>query len=107
MSPNPVETRIVSNEIIPSRLFACFADVSSKVSGALNNFCETGQAPPNGIAGLYGQHFLHIHHLGEDGSIWEAGPSAGFSRILYIYATTNMESAICNLKFVYRAFAVL
>ncbi len=93
MSQNPVETRIVSNETIPSRLFACFADVSTKVSGALNNSCETGQAPPDDIDGLYRQHLLHTHRLGEDRSIWEAGPSAGFSRILYIYATPDMESA--------------
>ena len=93
MSHNPVEKKIISNEIIPSRLFACFADVSPQVSGALNNSCETGQAPPGDIAGLYRQHLLHTHRLGEDGSIWEAGPSAGFTRILYIYATPDMESA--------------
>jgi uncharacterized protein YciI len=93
MNRNPVETRIVSNETIPSRLFACFADISSKVSGVLNKSCETGQIPQHDLAGLYRQHLSYNHRLGEDGSIWEAGPSAGFSRILCIYATPDMESA--------------
>ena len=90
---SPVETRIVSNETIPARLFACFAEVSPEVGMALNKTFETGENPPNDLSGLYRQHLLHTHRLGENGSIWEAGPSAGFTRILCIYATADMESA--------------
>jgi uncharacterized protein YciI len=95
MSENqsPVETRIVSNEIIPARLFACFAEVSPEAGAALNKTYKTGENLPNDMSGPYRRHLLYAHRLGEDGSIWEAGPSADFSRILCIYATSDMESA--------------
>jgi uncharacterized protein YciI len=89
---SPVEKRIVSNEIIPARLFACFAEVKPEAGTALNKAFETGKLPSN-ISDLCRKHLLHTHRLGENGSIWEAGPSAGFARMLYIYATTDMESA--------------
>jgi uncharacterized protein YciI len=90
---SPVETRIVSNETIPPRLFACFAEVSPEVSGVLRRIYENGENVPDDRAGPYRQHLLHTHRLGENGSIWEAGPSADFTRILYIYSTADMESA--------------
>ncbi len=86
----PVETRIVPNETIPARLFACFAEVNPEAGAALN---KAGKSLPNDIADLHRQHLLHTHQLGENGSIWEAGPSVDFTRILYIYATPDMESA--------------
>jgi uncharacterized protein YciI len=89
----PVETRIVSKEIIPARLFACFARVSQDASTALNKTFETGENLPNDMSDLYRGHLSHLHKLGEDGSIWEAGPSADFARILCIYATLDMKSA--------------
>ena len=88
-----METRIVPNETIPARLFACFAGVSPEAGAALNTTYETGENLPGDLAGLYRQHLLYTHGLGENGSIWEAGPSADFTRILYIYATPDMESA--------------
>ncbi len=54
---------------------------------------ETGANLTDDMADLHRQHLLHAHGLGENGSIWEAGPSADFARILYIYATPDMESA--------------
>jgi uncharacterized protein YciI len=90
---SPVGTRIVPNETIPARLFACFAKVSPEAGAALNKTYETGENLPSDMSGLHRQHLLHAHRLGEDGSIWEAGPSADFGRILYIYATPDMESA--------------
>ncbi len=88
-----METRIVPNEITPARLFACFAQVSPEAGAALNTTHETGKNLPGDLVGLYRQHILYTHRLGENGSIWEAGPSADFTRILYIYATPDMESA--------------
>ena len=88
-----IEKRIVSNEIIPDRLFACFADVSPEASAALSRTYETGANLPDGMADLHQQHLLHTHRLGENGSIWEAGPSADFTRILHIYTAPDMESA--------------
>ncbi len=88
-----IEKRIVSNEIVPDRLFACFADVSAEVRTVLNKGYETGAGLPGDLAALHQQHLLYNHGLGEKGSIWEAGPSADFTRILYIYATPDMASA--------------
>ena len=88
-----METRIVPNEIIPARLFVCFAQVSPEAGAALNATYESGKILPDDLASLYRQHLLYTHRLGENGSIWEAGPSADFTRILYIYATPDMESA--------------
>ncbi len=89
----PIETRIIPNETIPARLFACFARVSPEAGAALNTTYGTGENIPGDLADLYGQHLLYTHRLGENGSIWEAGPSADFTRILHIYATPDMESA--------------
>jgi uncharacterized protein YciI len=91
--PSPVETRIVPNETIPARLFACFADVDPSVGAALGKTYATGEDLPNVISALHRKHLSHTHRLGENGSIWEAGPSADFTRILYIYATPDLESA--------------
>jgi uncharacterized protein YciI len=87
------EKKIVSNEIIPDRLFACFAEVSREARDALSRTYETGANLTDDMADLHRQHLLHTHRLGENGSIWEAGPSADFVRILNIYATPDMESA--------------
>ena len=90
---SPVETRIVSYETIPARLFACFTEVSPETASALSKAYETGERLPNGLSGLHRQQLMHMHRLGENGSVWEAGPSAGFARILNIYSTPDMESA--------------
>jgi uncharacterized protein YciI len=88
-----IEKRIVSNEIIPDRLFACFAEVGPEARAALSKTYETGEKLTDDMADLHRQHLLHAYRLGENGSIWEAGPSADFSRILHIYAAPDMESA--------------
>jgi uncharacterized protein YciI len=88
-----IEKRVVSNEIIPDRLFACFADVDREAGVALNKAYQSGESLPDDIADLHRQHLLHIYELGKNGSIWEAGPSADFDRVLYIYATPDMASA--------------
>jgi hypothetical protein len=96
MTPNglcPVEKRFIPNETIPLRLYVCFAEVTPEEGMALDRFYGIREALPKGISILYQQHLMHAHRLGEDGSIWEAGPSADFARILSIYATRDMESA--------------
>jgi uncharacterized protein YciI len=90
---SPVETRIVSNETIPGRLFACFAEVNPEAGAALSKTYTNGKDLPNDLSGLHNQHLLHTYRLGENGSIWEAGPSADFTRILYVYDTPDMEAA--------------
>jgi uncharacterized protein YciI len=88
-----IEKRIVSNEIIPDRLFACFAKVSPDAATALSRTYETGEKIPDTLADLHRRHIKYNHELGEDDLIWEAGPSADTSRILHIYVDSDMESA--------------
>jgi len=59
----------------------------------LNRTYEAGENLPEHLAGLYREHLLYTHRLAEGGCIWEAGPSADFTRVLYIYSTQDMESA--------------
>jgi len=88
-----IEKRIISNEIIPDRLFACFAEVAPEAAQALSRTYKTGKNLPEELADIHRQHLTHNHKLGENNAIWEAGPSVDFSRILNIYATPDMESA--------------
>jgi len=90
---SPAETRMISNETIPVRLFACFAQVDPQAGAALNKAYATGETLPEELSGLHQQHLLRTHRLGEAGSIWEAGPSAGFMQILYIYSCQDLDSA--------------
>ena len=88
-----IEKRIVSNEIIPDRLFACFAEITPEAAAVLSRTYETGETIPDTLADLYRQHLKYNHDLGENDLIWEAGPSADSGRILHIYADSDMESA--------------
>lgn len=88
-----IEKRIVSNETIPDRLFACFAQVSPEAVAALSRAYEAGEKIPDPLADLHGRHIKYNHELGADDLIWEAGPSADSGRILHIYADSDMESA--------------
>ena len=88
-----IEKRIVPDETIPDRLFACFADVDPNAATDLGETFETGKSLPGSLAELYGKHLLHLLDLEKSGCIWEAGPSADSMRILYVYSTQDMESA--------------
>ena len=88
-----IEKRIISNEIIPDRLFACFAEVAPEAAQALSRTYKTGKNLPEKLADIHRQHLTYNHKLEENNAIWEAGPSVDFSRILNIYATPDMESA--------------
>jgi hypothetical protein len=48
-----IEKRIVSNENIPDRLFACFARASPETSAALSPIYETGKSIPDTLAKLH------------------------------------------------------
>ena len=88
-----IEKRIASKETIPDRLFACFADILPEAATALSRAYETGERIPDTLADLHRQHLKYNHELGENDLIWEAGPSVDCSRILHIYADSDMESA--------------
>jgi uncharacterized protein YciI len=88
-----VEKRIVPNEKIPERLFACFADIDPNAAIEFGKNIEIGKNLPGPLAQMHRTHLLHLHDLEESGFIWEAGPSADHTRILYIYSTKDMESA--------------
>ncbi len=88
-----VEVRIVPDEAIPDRLFVCFAGVSPAVAMPLKRTYEGGNPLPAEVVDPYREHLLYNHRLGEGGCIWEAGPTGDWTRILYIYATPDMESA--------------
>ena len=93
MSQIYIEKKIVPNELIPDRLFACFADVSPEAGAVLKEFYDREKILPDEIGDLHNQHLSYNYELGEKDVIWEAGPSADFMRILHIYATPNMDSA--------------
>lgn len=88
-----IETRIVPDETIPDRLFACFADVDPSAAIELGKTFETGKSLSGSLSELHKKHLLHLHDLEKAGCIWEAGPSADHTKVLYIYSTQNMESA--------------
>ena len=60
-SQSPVEKRIVSNETIPARLFACFAEVDPSAGAALAKSYATGENLPNALSVLHRKHLLHNH----------------------------------------------
>jgi uncharacterized protein YciI len=93
MSQIYIEKRIIPNEIIPDRLFACFTDITPEAGTALKNIYETENSLSDDITDLHNQYLLYNYELGKKGVIWEAGPSADFTRILNIYATPDMDSA--------------
>ena len=88
-----MEKRIVPDEIIPDRLFTCFADVDPDTAGNLNAIFKMERECPNSLAELHNAHLLYLYSLEKSGQIWEAGPSADYSKILYIFSTQDMESA--------------
>jgi uncharacterized protein YciI len=88
-----VEKRIVPDETIPERLFACFADVDPNAAIELSKTFETGENLPGPLVELHKRHLLHLLDLEKSDYIWEAGPSADHTRILYIYSTQDMGSA--------------
>ncbi len=59
-----IEKRIVSNEIIPDRLFACFAEIEPEAAAALSRTYETGEKIPDTLADLHRQHLYDADCVG-------------------------------------------
>ena len=93
MSRIYIEKRIVPNEIVPDRLFVCFADIAPQAGALLKKLYDSEEMMTGSLKDLHAQHLLYNYELGEKGTIWEAGPSADFTRILNIYATPDVDSA--------------
>lgn len=93
MSQIYIEKKIVPNETIPDRLFACFADITPEAGEILKEIYEKENTVSHEISDLHNKHLRYNYELGEKGSIWEAGPSTDFTRILNIYATPGIDSA--------------
>lgn len=93
MSRIYIEKRIVPNEVIPDRLFACFAEITPEAQALLKELYDNEKSLLHDMADLHDRHLIYNYGIGEKGIVWEAGPSAGFTRVLNIYATPDMESA--------------
>ena len=89
----PSEISLVPSEPIPDRLFLCSAKIKPEVGKALNSAFEAGASLPKDIQATYNEHLIYAYDLGEKGSYWEAGPSADFTEVLYIFSTDSLEEA--------------
>jgi uncharacterized protein YciI len=94
----PVETRVVPNEVIPLKLFLCLARYDPSAGKALEKFFRDGGALPKDLAGSYAEHLRYHHNLGEKNRIWEAGPSADFTRFMGVYTTPDLGAAQTLLR---------
>ena len=65
MSHIYVEKRIVPNEVIPDRLFACFADVAPEAQAPLKELYDNEKRLPGDMADLHSQHLLYNYEMGE------------------------------------------
>ncbi|MFF2514398.1 hypothetical protein [Streptomyces sp. NPDC058086] len=83
--------RLVASEPTPDKLFACSAKVREDVAAALRSLFDKGIDLPEEVESLYRKHLAYNHGLGE--KFYEAGPSADFTEILYIYRTETLEEA--------------
>lgn len=64
-----VEKRIVSDEIIPVRLSACFANVDSGAAKELGKAYKTGKNPPGFLTELHKTHLLYLHDHEKSGYV--------------------------------------
>jgi len=93
--PADVRTwKLVPTEPVPETLFVCSARVRDDVAQALHAMFEHGAEPAEDIRAIYEDHLVYSHDLGE--KFYEAGLSADFTEILYMYRTENMTEA-CEL----------
>ncbi len=89
----PAEIRLIPTETIPDSLFACFAKIKTEAGVALKSLFEGGGSLPKDLDGLFNEHLTYTHGLDEKGAYWEAGPSADFTQILYVFSTDSLEEA--------------
>jgi uncharacterized protein YciI len=91
--PIPEEIRLVSSEPTPEKLFVCSAKVNTEAGLALKQMFESGGDLPGDLKFTYKEHLIYTYNLGEKGSLYEAGPAADFTEILYIFSTDSIEKA--------------
>lgn len=87
----PIELRFVSAEPIPDRLFVCSARIKSDAGIPLKNAFETGSDLPESLKAIYFEHLVYTS--GKEVQYYQAGPSADFSEVMYIFATSSLEEA--------------
>ena len=90
--PGPLSTlRPVVTEPVPDPLFACSARVRQDVAAALHARFAAGTELSGDLLARYRAHLAYCHGLGE--KFYEAGPSADFTEILFIYRAGSLEEA--------------
>ena len=94
----PVETRVVPDEVIPRELSLCLARYEPTAGEALEKLFRAGGKMPKELAGIYADHLRYQHGLGERSLIWEAGPSADFTRFMGVSTTPDISQAKALLR---------
>ncbi|OGO31748.1 MAG: hypothetical protein A2Z29_06315 [Chloroflexi bacterium RBG_16_56_11] len=89
----PPELKLVSTVPFPEHLFVCLAKIQPEAGGVLKGIFETGKNPPKKLQSVLMEHLVYNYDLGEKGLYWEAGPSADFTEILYIFTAPGLEEA--------------
>jgi hypothetical protein len=92
----PVPKNLVSAEPTPYRLYVCSARIKPEAGSQLKNTFDKGIPLAGDLENTYNQHLVYTHHLGD--TYFEAGPSADFTEILYIFSTENMAEAQTTLR---------
>jgi hypothetical protein len=95
MSQIYIEKKIVPNETIPDRLFACFADITPETGEILKEIEENDKAG-RPIPSFLVQHAFN--RLGPGGTTamgydWESGPSGDSLYDLTVFSVGSMEMA--------------
>lgn len=89
--PGPLDAlKPVLSEPVPTRLFACNASVRGMSRRHHGEF-DAGAELTEEMSARYTAHLSYCHGLGE--KFYEAGPSADFTEMLYIYRVENLEEA--------------
>lgn len=83
--------RVVLTESVPPALFVCSAKVRADVAKALWAKFAYGEELGDPLNALFKEHLSYSIALGDQ--FFEAGPSADFDEILYIYRTQSLDDA--------------
>ncbi|WP_322041024.1 hypothetical protein [Burkholderia diffusa] len=83
--------RLVLTEPVPPALFVCMAKIRDDVATQLKAKFDAGVDLSGDLGSTFAAHLSYCSGLGEQ--FYEAGPSADFSRIIYIYRTQNEDDA--------------
>jgi hypothetical protein len=92
----PTEIRLVSSEPIPQQLFVCSARIKTEAGQSLKSLFESGFELPEDLDAVYKEHLAYTYGLGD--KYYQAGPSADFTEILYIFSTISLEEAQSTMR---------